>query len=190
MTLATVVLISGNGSNLQAIIDAIAKGLAVEIRAVISNRPEAFGLQRAAQVGIPTHVIDHTQGSRHDFETALSEKINTYAPDLIVLAGFMRRLTPDFVRLYSGRMINIHPSLLPKYPGLHTHRRVLSAGENRHGVTIHYVTDEVDAGPLICQAALNVPPGETEENLEQRIHALEHRLYPQVLSWFAEGLLF
>lgn len=189
MSLAIVVLISGNGSNLQAIIDAIGKGLDVKIRAVISNRPEAFGLQRAAQAGIPTYVIDYTHYNRRDFEAALREKINVHTPDLIILAGFMRKLTADFVHLYSGRLINIHPSLLPKYPGLNTHHRVLSAGETRHGVTIHYVTAEVDAGPLICQAALNVEPGETEKNLEQRIHALEHRLYPQVLSWFAEGII-
>src|SRR5262249_34505837 len=127
--------------------------------------------------------------NRELFEAALREKIDGHAPDLVVLAGFMRRLSPGFVQHYAGQMINIHPSLLPKYPGLHTHRRVLSAGEARHGVTIHYVTDEVDAGPLICQAALGVEPGETEENLEQRIHALEHRLYPQVLSWFADGII-
>lgn len=190
MKLSIVVLISGNGSNLQAIIDAIQHGLAVEIRAVISNQSRAFGLERAKQAHIPTHIIEHNQfPDRAAFETALSAQINVYTPQLIVLAGFMRRLTPEFAQQYAGRMINIHPSLLPKYPGLNTHRRVLKAKDTTHGVTIHYVTADVDAGPIICQSQLTVHPDDTEESLQQRIHALEHQLYPQVLSWFAAGRL-
>lgn len=181
MILPIVVLISGNGSNLQAIIDAIHQGLAVEIRAVICSRSDAFGLERARQAGIPTHVIQNEQ--------ALRTQIDAYAPQLVVLAGFMRRLTADFVQHYSGRMINIHPSLLPKYPGLHTHRRVLEAQEAVHGVTIHYVTAEVDAGPIIYQASIPVTSGDDEETLQRRIQILEHRLYPQVLAWIAAGRL-
>lgn len=185
--LPIVVLISGNGSNLQAIIDAAAQGLAVDIRAVISNCPDAFGLQRAKQAGIPAHAIAHDQFSnRRAFEQELQTQIDYYHPELVVLAGFMRRLTPEFVQHYAGRMINIHPSLLPKYPGLHTHQRVLQAGDTQHGVSIHFVTDEVDGGPLICQSKLTVLPNDTAESLQQRIHQLEHHLYPQVLAWFAD----
>jgi phosphoribosylglycinamide formyltransferase 1 len=172
--LSIVILISGHGSNLQAIIDAIRNGLAVEIRAVISNRADAFGLQRAQQAGIPTHVISE--------EAQLQSQIDAYAPRLIVLAGFMQRLSADFVQHYEGRIINIHPSLLPKYRGLHTHRRVLAAGETLHGVTVHFVTAELDAGPIISQASLTIEPTDTEASLEQRIHTLEHRLYPEVLA--------
>lgn len=190
MSLPIVVLISGNGSNLQAIIDAQGQGLDVNICAVISNRPDAFGLGRAKQAGIPAHLIDHTQFSnRAAFETELRAKIDAYQPRLVVLAGFMRRLTPSFVQHYARRMINIHPSLLPKYPGLNTHQRILAAGDTLHGITIHYVTAEVDAGPVICQASLWVQPEDTADSLAQRIHALEHRLYPQVLSWFAAKIL-
>lgn len=188
--LPIVVLISGNGSNLQAIMDAVNQGLAVEIRAVISNRGEAYGLERAQQAGIPNHTIPHDQFSnRTDFEAALTQQIDQYHPHLVVLAGFMRKLTPGFVAHYAGRMINIHPSLLPKYPGLHTHRQVLNAQDPYHGVSIHYVTDEIDGGPLICQVRLEVQSNDTEESLRQRIHALEHRLYPQVLEWIAAGRL-
>ncbi len=181
MTLPIVVLISGNGSNLQAIIDASRKDLAVEIRAVISSRSDVKGLQRAEQAGIPAHVIKN--------EIGLVELIDSYSPQILVLAGYMRRLSPKFVQHYAGRIINIHPSLLPKYPGLDTHKRVLQAREEQHGVTIHFVTEEVDAGPIICQAQLNIDAQDTEETLKTRIHALEHQLYPQVLSWLAAGRL-
>ena len=190
MSLPIVILISGNGSNLQAIIDAIDQGLDVEIRAVISNRPNAFGLERAKRAHLHTHLINHRQFSnRADFETALQTQIDHYQPSLIVLAGFMRRLSAEFVQHYAGRMINIHPSLLPKYPGLNTHRRVLTNQELTHGVTIHYVTADIDAGPIICQSQLTIDPGETEQSLQTRIHQLEHRLYPQVLAWIAAGRL-
>lgn len=179
MTLPIVVLISGNGSNLQAIIDAARRDLAVEIRAVISSRSDAWGLQRAKQAGIPAHVIKN--------ETGLVELIDSYSPKIIVLAGYMRRLSPEFVQHYAGRIINIHPSLLPKYPGLDTHKKVLQAQDKLHGVTIHFVTEEVDAGPIICQAQLNIEPHDSEDTLKTRIHTLEHRLYPQVLSWLAAG---
>ncbi len=188
MTLAIVVLISGNGSNLQAIIDAIHQGLDVEIRAVISNRAGAFGLERAKRAGIPARIIDHTQFShRAAFETALRVQIDAYTPQLVVLAGFMRRLTANFVEHYSQCMINIHPSLLPKYPGLATHQRVLTARDTIHGVTVHYVTAEVDSGPIICQASITVEPDDTAATLEQRIHALEHKLYPQALAKLASN---
>lgn len=185
--LPIVVLISGNGSNLQAIIDAIhTQKLPVEIRAVISNRPDAFGLQRAQRAGIPAIALAHDAfPNRHAFEAALQEQIDRYHPEFIVLAGFMRRLTPKFIDRYAGRIINIHPSLLPKYPGLRTHQRVLEAKDPHHGVTIHYVTDVVDSGPIIRQGRLAVHPDDTESTLQQRIHVLEHRLYPEVLAELA-----
>lgn len=190
MSFPIVVLISGNGSNLQAMIDAISQGLDIDIRAVISNHAGAFGLERAKRANIPTHVIDHQQfAHRAEFETALCTQIDAYQPQLLALAGFMRRLSAKFVQHYAGRIINIHPSLLPKYPGLDTHRRVLQAQETVHGVTIHYVTAEVDAGPIICQQRLTIYPDDTEISLQQRIHQLEHQLYPQVLAWIAAGRL-
>ena len=190
MSFPIVVLISGDGSNLQAMIDATSQGLDVDIRAVISNRADAFGLERAKRANIPTHVIDHQQfAARTEFEAALRKQIDAYQPRLIALAGFMRRLSAEFVRHYAGRMINIHPSLLPKYPGLNTHQRVLQAQETIHGVTIHYVTADIDAGPVICQQSLTVHPNDTESSLHQRIHQLEHQLYPQVLAWIAAGRL-
>jgi len=186
--ITVVVLISGNGSNLQAMIDAVKNGLAINIAAVISNQPDAYGLQRASDAGIPAHVIDHRQfDSRDDFDTALQEQIDTYQPNLIVLAGFMRRLGSEFVAHYPGRMINIHPSLLPKYPGLDTHKRALEAGDRQHGASIHFVTDDLDAGPIIDQATLDIKADDTEETLKSRVQALEHQLYPEVLGWFAEN---
>ena len=152
-TLPLVVLISGSGSNLQAIIDAVHRGeLPAEIRAVISNRPEAFGLERARRAGIPTTVIDHRRfADRESFDAALQAAIDGYHPALVVLAGFMRILTPAFVRHYLGRMLNVHPSLLPAFRGLDTHRRALAAGASEHGLSIHFVTDELDGGPVIVQ---------------------------------------
>ena len=186
--LPVVVLISGNGSNLQAIIDALEQGLAVEIRAVISNCEDAYGLERAKKYHIPTEVISHHDfAERSSFEQVLRKTINKYQPKLIVLAGFMRRLSGDFVNHYEGQMLNIHPALLPKYPGLNTHARVLAAGDREHGVSVHYVTETVDSGPIICQAKLLVLPNDTSESLRARVHALEHIVYPKVLSWIVAG---
>lgn len=184
--LPIVTLISGNGSNLQAIIDALEQDLAVEIRAVISNREDAYGLERAKKYRIPREVIPYHSFSEHSsFEQILRKTIDKYQPELIVLAGFMRKLSGDFVLHYEGRMLNIHPALLPKYPGLNTHARVLAAGDREHGVSVHYVTKTVDGGPIICQAKLLVLPDDTSESLRARVHALEHIVYPKVLSWIA-----
>lgn len=184
-----VVLISGNGSNLQALIDAIAEGrLTARIAAVISNRPDAYGLERAAQAGIATAVLDHKAfDSREAYDEALASLIARHAPDLVVLAGFMRILTPGLIERFAGRMLNIHPSLLPKYPGLHTHRRALAAGDAEHGVSIHLVTPELDGGPILAQAACPIVPGDDEASLAAKVRVLEHMLYPEVIQGFAEG---
>lgn len=189
--LPIVVLISGNGSNLQAIIDAVDRGdLPVEIRGVLSNRPEAFGLERAHRAGIPAEAIDHSHyPDRESFDTALQAAIDRYHPALVVLAGFMRILTENFVRHYHGRLLNIHPSLLPEFRGLDTHRRALAAGVKEHGVSIHFVTDELDGGPVILQQKVPILPGDTPEALAARVQTEEHRLYPRVIRWFAEGRL-
>lgn len=185
------VLVSGSGSNLQALIDARQRGeLAADIAVVVSNRPTAMGLSRARQAGIPTQVIDHTQfNSRSAFDKAMILAIDQYQPGLLVLAGFMRILTPEFVGHYSGRMMNIHPSLLPNYPGLHTHKRVLEAGDAYHGVTVHFVTDQLDGGPPIVQAKIAVQADDTEESLARRVLEQEHQIYPLAVQWFAEGRL-
>ncbi|MCP4043002.1 MAG: phosphoribosylglycinamide formyltransferase, partial [Gammaproteobacteria bacterium] len=188
--LPIVVLISGRGSNLQAIIDSSLEGGPIEIRAVISNQPDAFGLERARRAGIPTAALQHTDfPSREAFDQALRGLIDGYSPDLVVLAGFMRILTPGFVNHYLGRMINIHPALLPAFPGLHTHRRALEAGVREHGVSVHFVTEEVDGGPVITQAKVPILPGDTEELLAARVLEQEHRIYPEAIRWFAEGRL-
>lgn len=188
--LPIVVLISGNGSNLQAIIDAIHVGLPAEIRAVISNNPQAYGLSRAREAGIPAEVIDHHDyPSRDAFDQGLRSRIDHYQPKLLVLAGFMRILTDEFVKHYHGRMINIHPSLLPRYQGLNTHQRVLDAGDDIHGVSVHFVTSELDSGPVILQAEIPVHANDDADTLAQRIHEQEHIIYPQVIRWFAEGRL-
>ena len=182
-----VVLISGNGSNLQAIIDAEKAGAPYHVAAVISNHADAFGLQRAERANIPHHVLDHRQyPTRDDFDQALADLIDQYRPQLVVLAGFMRILSNAFVDRFANRLINIHPSLLPKYPGLHTHRRALAAGDHMHGVSIHYVTHELDGGPIIEQAALEILKTDTEASLQQRVHQLEHVLYPSVISTLAK----
>jgi phosphoribosylglycinamide formyltransferase-1 len=188
--LPVVVLISGNGTNLQALIDSAAAGLPIEIRAVISNRPGATGLQRAQQAGITTHVIDHTRfGARADFDLALGEAIDAYQPALIVMAGFMRILGRDFIDRYPGRVLNVHPSLLPAYRGLDTHRRALAAGEDMHGVSIHFVTNELDGGPVVAQARVPVLHGDTAETLAARVRVAEHALYPLAVGWFAADRL-
>jgi len=180
-----VILISGRGSNMEALFKA---ELPVEFAAVISNRADAAGLRSAAARGIATAVVEHRHhAERADFDAALAAEIDRHAPDLIVLAGFMRVLTEAFVRRYSGRMINIHPALLPAFPGLHTHRRALDAGVTVHGCTVHFVTPEVDVGPILIQAAVPVLPDDDEATLAARVLAQEHRIYPQAVRWLAEG---
>ncbi|USD22672.1 phosphoribosylglycinamide formyltransferase [Microbulbifer variabilis] len=185
------VLISGSGSNLQALLDASANaGADFSVCAVISNKPEAFGLKRATEAGVPTSVVDHRNFSgRENFDQALIAEIDSHQPDLVVLAGFMRILTPEFVRHYSGRLLNIHPSLLPKYQGLHTHQRALEAGDSEHGVTVHFVTEELDGGPPIVQAAVPIKEGDTPESLAKRVQVQEHVIYPMAVTWFAQGRL-
>ncbi len=182
-----VVLISGSGSNLQALLDAAANDLPLEVRAVISNRPDAYGLERAARACVPGRVLDHTRfPDRAAFEAALGELIDGFDPALVLLAGFMRILEPGFVARYSGRMVNIHPALLPAYPGLHTHRRCLEAGDAEHGASIHFVTAEVDGGPVFMQVRVPVAPGDDPESLAARVLAQEHRLYPAAVRLLCE----
>ena len=184
-----VVLISGAGSNLQALIDASPRGH-FTIKAAISNNPAAAGLQRAAQAGIATAVVNHRHfRQRAAFERALQQCIDTHQPELLVLAGFMRILGRDFVDHYRGRLLNIHPSLLPKYRGINTHQRVLDAGEREHGVSVHFVTEELDGGPIIAQQRVPVLPADTADSLATRVLAQEHLLYPEVVSWYAAGRL-
>ncbi|TDF81086.1 phosphoribosylglycinamide formyltransferase [Pseudomonas sp. H9] len=186
-----VVLLSGTGSNLQALIDSTRTGDSpVRIRAVISNRADAYGLQRARDAGIDTAVLDHKAfDGREAFDAALVELIDGYQPQLVVLAGFMRILSAGFVRHYQGRLLNIHPSLLPKYKGLHTHQRALEAGDREHGCSVHFVTEELDGGPLVVQAVIPVELDDTPERLAQRVHSQEHQIYPLAVRWFAEGRL-
>jgi phosphoribosylglycinamide formyltransferase-1 len=182
-----VILISGNGSNMQAVIEAAAREdwlgrLGARVVAVISNKPEAAGLGLAQQAGIATEVLDHrAYASRESFDAALMQVIDRHAPALVLLAGFMRILTPGFVRHYAGRLVNIHPSLLPAFPGLHTHRRAIEAGCAQAGATVHWVTPELDHGPILAQAAVPVLPGDTEQTLAARVLEQEHRIYPQVV---------
>jgi phosphoribosylglycinamide formyltransferase-1 len=189
--LQLVILISGSGSNLQAIIDAIENGqLNARIAAVISNRPDAYGLERARQHGIEAIGLDHHQfPQRADFDRKLVETIAPFQPDIIVLAGYMRILSAEFIDHYSPRMLNIHPSLLPRHQGLNTHQRALDARDREHGVSIHVVTPELDAGPVILQARFPIEPGDDAATLQQKGHALEHQMYPQVLQWLAEQRL-
>ena len=190
-TCDVVVLLSGTGSNLQALIDSDdVKASPANIRAVISNRADAYGLQRAKDAGIDTRVLDHTAfEGREAFDAALIDIIDTFNPHLVVLAGFMRILSADFVRHYQGRLLNIHPSLLPKYKGLHTHQRALEAQDREHGCSVHFVTEELDGGPLVVQAVIPVESEDTPSSLAQRVHAQEHRIYPLAVRWFAEGRL-
>ena len=183
-----VILVSGRGSNMQAIVDAAIPG--VHIAAIISNRPDAGALGFAAERGIASAVVDHKAYSdRTAFDAALVECIDRFEPDLVVLAGFMRVLTDDFVRRYDGRLINIHPSLLPSFPGLHTHRRALEAGVRVHGATVHFVTPTLDCGPIIVQAVVPVIEGDDEAALGARVLAQEHRIYAQAVRWFVDGRL-
>lgn len=186
-----VVLISGNGSNLQAIIDACKqKKINGTLRAVFSNKADAFGLERARQAGVPAHALEATQfASREAFDRELMQEIDAYAPDVVVLAGYMRILSPAFVAHYRGRLLNIHPSLLPKYPGLHTHRQALANGDEEHGTSVHFVTDELDGGPVILQARVPVFDGDTEQEVIERVQSQEHAIYPLVINWFLNDRL-
>ena len=184
-----VVLISGRGSNLKALIDAVRRDrLALEIRTVISNEPGAAGLLHAERAGIEARVLDHRGfASREDFDAALAALIDARAPALVILAGFMRVLGSAFVRRYHGRLINVHPSLLPAFPGLDTHRRALDAGADVHGASVHFVSEELDGGPLIVQAPVEVRPGDDAASLAARVLEEEHRIYPLAIRWFVEG---
>ncbi|MDT8998922.1 phosphoribosylglycinamide formyltransferase [Paucibacter sp. APW11] len=186
-----VILISGRGSNMEAIVKACAgEQWPARIAAVISNRPDAAGLAFAAAHGVPTVVVDHKAfADREAFDAELARQIDAFAPDLVVLAGFMRILTPGFTRHYEGRMLNIHPSLLPAFTGLHTHQRALQAGCQFAGATVHFVTAELDHGPIVAQAVAAVQPGDDEAALAARVLKLEHRMYPAAVRWFVEGQL-
>ena len=184
-----VVLISGHGSNLQALIDAQQRDElgGGKIVAVLSNRAEAYGLKRAQQANIQAEHLSHKDfADRESFDAALMKRIDHYQPDLIILAGFMRILTPAFVQHYAGKMVNIHPSLLPKYPGMHTHARAIEAGEQEHGASVHYVTEGVDEGPVILQGRVPILACDTPDTLQQRVHALEHQLYPRAVRMMCE----
>jgi phosphoribosylglycinamide formyltransferase 1 len=195
MTQRIVILISGRGSNMEAIVErCAAEGWPARVVAVLANRPDAGGLAFAAARGIATAVVDHkTHGpgtaGREAFDEALASAIDAHAPDLVVLAGFMRILGAAFVRRYEGRLLNIHPSLLPAFPGLHTHRRALEAGCKAVGATVHFVTPELDHGPIVMQSVVPVRPGDDEATLAARVLATEHQIYPRSVRWFVEGRL-
>ena len=186
-----VVLISGSGSNLQAIIDACARGeIKAEIAAVISNKADAYGLERAKKAGIQTRVLSHKDfDSREAYDAELMDIIESFEPNLVVLAGFMRILTPSLVQKFKGKMLNIHPSLLPKYQGLNTHQRAIDAKDEVHGVSVHFVTEELDGGPVVLQAKVPVLENDTADTLAQRVHQQEHIIYPLVVKWFSEQRL-
>lgn len=186
-----VILISGRGSNMEALVRALdAEGWPARIAAVISNKPEAKGLEFASARGIPTAVVaNKAYATRAEFDAALQETIDRFQPDLVVLAGFMRILTAPFVEHYAGRMLNIHPSLLPLFPGLGTHQQALDAGEKEHGATVHFVTAELDHGPVVAQARVPVLPDDTEETLSARVLVEEHKLYPYAVRLFVEDRL-
>lgn len=188
-----VILISGTGTNLQAIIDACRSGQlaeTAEIVAVFSNKVTASGLDRARQAGIPAHALTPSDfADRQQFDRQLMKLVDEYSPDLVVLAGYMRILSAEFVQHYAGHMINIHPSLLPAYPGLHTHRQVLENGDKQHGVSVHFVTEQLDGGPVILQAVVPVNNGDTEQQLQDKIRVQEHVIYPQAIQWFLENRL-
>lgn len=197
MSYRVVVLVSGSGSNLQALLDACGQGanasatpIGAKIVGVLSNRDEALALSRATHAGVATAVVKHRDyAERIDFDAEMIKHIDAWAPDMVILAGFMRILTPDFVSHYSGRLINIHPSLLPKYKGLHTHQRALDAGDTEHGCSVHFVTPELDGGPVIAQHRVSVHQHDNVDSLAQRVHQAEHQLYPRVLGWLASGRL-
>ena len=190
-TPSIVILISGSGSNLQAIIDAVAeKKIHAHISAVISNRPDVSGLTKAQSAGIDTIIIDHTEfAERQQFDEALARQVAELKPDLIVLAGFMRILPKAFIEEYEGRILNIHPSLLPEFKGMHTHRRVLEAGHEQHGASVHFVSNELDSGPVVIQAKLAVLDDDDEASLAARVLKQEHIIYPLAIEWFTSGRL-
>ena len=187
----TAILVSGSGTNLQAFIDQAASGdIDLDLCLVFSNRPDAYGLIRAANADIDTACIGHGDfADRESFDRAVAARLDPYQPELLILAGFMRILSPWFVRHFEGRILNIHPALLPAYPGLDTHQRVLDAGEEFHGSTVHFVTDELDGGPRIRQGRLRVDPKETADELCARVQKIEHRIYPEAANWFGQGRL-
>lgn len=186
-----VVLISGSGSNLQSIIEGCQSGtIKGRIVAVVSNQNTAYGLVRAQQAGIPAACLDaKAYSNRQAYDAALLALIEQYQPDLVVLAGFMRILSPDFVTHFTGKLLNIHPSLLPKYPGLHTHRKALENGDKEHGTSVHFVTEELDGGPVILQAKVPIFPEDTEADLIERVKTQEHTIYPLVVQWFSDNRL-
>lgn len=184
------VLISGSGSNLQAILDAcISNSINADLCLVLSNREDAFGLERAKKASVPTLVLDHFQyQSREDYDTALVSALSPYKPDLVILAGFMRILTPIFTESFAGKLVNIHPSLLPKYPGLNTHQRALEAGDTYQGATVHFVTHELDGGPPILQGRVKIRSSDTAESLAARILTeVEHKIYPLAVQWLVQN---
>lgn len=185
----TAILISGSGTNLQAFIDAVEGGdLDLDLTVVFSNNPNAFGLERAENAGIPTACIQHSDfPDRESFDAAVIAELDRFEPDLLILAGFMRILSKSFVAHYAGKILNIHPALLPLYPGLNTHQRVLDAGDQWHGSTVHFVTEELDRGPRILQGRLAVKPGESADELATRVQVVEHKIYPQAASWVGSG---
>ncbi len=188
-----VVLIGGNGSNLQAIIDATQNKqapAAFEVVGVISHNPTAYGLERAKIAKLPTYIVSAKlfAGNKTGFETAILDILATLKPDLICLAGFMRVLSPEFIQAYPNKIINIHPSLLPKYPGLHTHKQVIANQDKEHGATVHWVNEQLDAGPIIAQAKTPVMPDDTEDSIKTKVLTLEHRLYPMVINNIALGI--
>ena len=189
MSCHTAILISGSGTNLQAFIDAVASGeLDLDLCVVFSNNPDAYGLERAAEAGIPTACIEHADyADRESFDRAVIRELDRWAPDLVILAGFMRILSAVFVNHYEGRILNIHPALLPKFPGLNTHQRVLDAGDEWHGSTVHFVTEELDAGPRVLQGRLRVDPKESADELQSRVQAIEHKIYPEAADLVGSG---
>ena len=185
------VLISGNGSNLQALIDACQAGrIQGELVGVVSNRADAFGLERAKAAGIATQVLSSQAfADRESYDAALIQALESWNPDLLVMAGFMRILTPGFVQHFAGRMLNIHPSLLPKYQGVKTHARAIAAGDTVHGASVHFVTEELDGGPVVLQARVPIFPDDDEVTLAERVLSQEHQIYPLVVNWFCQGRL-
>jgi len=184
-----VVLISGSGSNLQSLIDK-SKDINLEISCVISNNPDAYGLERAKKSNIETKILDHNEfSSRESYDKSLKEIIEKINPEVIILAGFMRILTANFVNHFLGKVLNIHPSLLPKYPGLHTHQRAIDAGDKVHGVSVHFVTPELDGGPIIAQKKIRVYLDDDADSLAKRLLKEEHIIYPRVVQWFSQGRL-
>ena len=185
----TAILISGSGTNLQAFIDAVENdGLNLDLTIVFRNNPNAYGLERAERAGIATACIQHSDFlDRESFDCAVITELDRHQPDLLILAGFMRILSPAFVAHYSGKILNIHPALLPKYPGLNTHQRVLDAGDKWHGSTVHFVTEELDRGPRILQGRITIDPSETADELRDRVQTIEHHIYPLAASWVGSG---